>query len=95
MPAYADSTRFSRNTDCSWSSLGDEVLILDMAKRKSHRLVGAAAHVWQGALDGLTRKQLVERLCARFEVAADRAGHDVDDTLTALTNLGVLLVATE
>lgn len=95
MPAFADTSRFSRNTDCSWSSLGDEVLILDMAKRKSHRLVGAAAHVWQGALDGLTRKQMVERLCARFEVDAERAAKDVDETLTALTSLGVLLVETD
>ena len=84
------STRFNRNKDCSWSSLGTEVLILDMERRKSHRLTGAAAVVWHGAVDGLSVGEIVDRVCAEFEVEAEAAERDALVTLTNLLELGVI-----
>jgi hypothetical protein len=92
MPALSPNTTFSRNPNCSWSSLGTEVLVLDMVTRRSHRLTGAAAVIWQAAVvDRLSFEAVVERVCESFEVERSVAERDANTALSELVGLGVLV----
>lgn len=92
MPALSPETTFSRNPNCSWSSLGTEVLVLDMVTRRSHRLTGAAAVIWQAAVvDRLSLEAVIDRVCEAFDVEREIAERDAFGALNELVRLGVLV----
>jgi hypothetical protein len=85
-----DDARFQRPGACSYSVLGDEVLVLDMSKRKSHRLLETAAFIWQRAIKRETAADIAASLASRYDVDAARARADVDGALRDFLAAGIL-----
>ena len=76
----------------AWSRLGDEILVLDSGRRRSHRLLETAAFIWERADGKLTLHDLVAELCAAYDVARETAQRDVVEIAEQWKALGIVSV---
>ncbi|MCA8940484.1 MAG: PqqD family protein [Planctomycetes bacterium] len=75
-------SRYKRAQDTSWSRLGDEVLVMQLQARRSHRLTGAAVPIWDRVIEGDSLAQVVETLQNSFDVDGTTLSSDVLSTVS-------------
>lgn len=81
-----------RHTGVSYSRLGDEILVIDTTKRKSHRLLETAAFLWDHC-DGRTSvDQLAQSLTEHYDVEHEVANRDVLEIMTSWLNEEIVSV---
>lgn len=70
--------------DVLTAELEGEAVVLNMDSRTYFQLNATAAAAWQRLEDGVSRADLVDHLCAEFEVEPDEAAREVDRLLEEL-----------
>lgn len=70
--------------DVLTAELEGEAVLLNMDSRTYFQLNATAAAAWKRLEDGVSRADLVDHLCAEFEVEPDEAGREVDRLLEEL-----------
>lgn len=55
------------------------------------RLNSTGKDIWTGLQEKMSKKQIVERLCEKYEIDASSAEHDVEAFLNKMTEMGFLL----
>jgi hypothetical protein len=86
------TTRVRRARDTAWRRVEDEVAIISMEANRIRLLNRVGAFLWERCEDA-TVAELVDALCARFEIDAETARRDVEAFVEDLRGRG--LVATE
>jgi hypothetical protein len=84
-----------RAEQLTWEVVEGEIVALDLASSEYLGLNGTGAALWQRLAAGATRDELIDGLVARFDVAADQAGRDVDAFVADLGTLGLLDVTAQ
>lgn len=70
--------------------MGDEVVVLDAAGQRVHRLNGSASYIWD-CCDGRTSvTEIVTRLAAAFDVTEDAVSDDVHKAIAEFDRLGLM-----
>ena len=72
--------------DVLTAHLQGEAVVLSMDSKTYFQLNETAAAVWSALETGATRTELVERLCAEFEVEPEEAGRELDALLKELVD---------
>ena len=67
-----------RSRDVEWRTVGDEVVVLDLASSTYVSVNAVGTAVWPLLVDGTTRDALVAAVVERFDVDEERAGRDLD-----------------
>jgi hypothetical protein len=70
--------------------LQDEAVLLHTGSKRYFRLNATGAAIWKGLEEGLSRAELLDRLCERFEVERGTAERSLDDQLTRLCEAELL-----
>ena len=79
-----------RTDNLSWQLTGENIVVLDLTSSVYLQLSGSGRLLWECLAEGATRDELIDALVNRYEIDADRAGADVDDFLSDLTDRGLL-----
>lgn len=75
--------------------LSDEAVLLHVGSKRYFRLNATGAWIWKGLERGLTRADLLDGLCQRFEVQRTTAERSLDEHLAQLREAGLLLEVKE
>jgi hypothetical protein len=86
------NTRIRRAHDAAWRRVVDEVAIISMDTNRIRLLNRVGSFLWERC-DNATVEELVEAVCARYDVDVDTARKDVDAFVRDLHARG--LVTTE
>ena len=70
--------------------LEGEAVLLHMGTRSYFRLNSTASAVWEGLEQGQDRTELLDGLCARFEVEPGTASGEVDRLVAELEARGLI-----
>jgi hypothetical protein len=81
-----------RRQDLVSRVVDDEILILDRAAGRVHRLNRTASYVWS-ACDGRSASEVASEMAAHFDITSDTVLSDVETTLVNFRRLGLLLHA--
>jgi hypothetical protein len=81
--------------DVLTAHLSDEAVLLHVGSKRYFRLNSTGAWIWKGIEQGMSRAELLEGLCARFEVERADAERSLDDQLTRLREADLLHEARE
>lgn len=73
----------------------DEAILLTMGSGKYFGVRGAMRHLLEELREGIDFQTMVERTCARYDVAPDEAARDLQRVLPRLVAAGILEPATE
>ena len=65
-----------RNKDMIWRMVGNEAFIIDKDGTKIHQLNRVGSEIWKISEGNLTVSQIVENICAYFEITAEEAEKD-------------------
>ncbi len=68
----------------------DELLVLDPRADQVHQLNRSAALIWRLHGEGASLEEIADRLAAQFEVSAERAKEDVEETLLRFRALSLI-----
>lgn len=68
-----------------------EAVLLHMGTRSYFRLNSTASLVWEGLEHGRSRAELLDGLCARFDVEPTTASGEVDRLLAELEARGLIM----
>jgi Coenzyme PQQ synthesis protein D (PqqD) len=74
---------------------GGEVVLLHLESKAYYSLNLTGERIWQGLKQGLTLKEISQRLQAQFEVDAERADRSVLDLVSELSQQNVVRVLDE
>jgi hypothetical protein len=74
----------------SWREVDGEILALGLASSTYLSTKGTGARLWLSLAEGACREDLVGLLVGEYDVAEDRAAHDVDAFVGALSAQGLL-----
>lgn len=80
----SDKTRYTVPADVLAAHLEGEAVLLHMDTKDYFRLNATAACVWKGLERGMGRQELVDELCANFEVEPGPAAAELDRLLAEL-----------
>jgi hypothetical protein len=83
------TTRVQRARDTAWRRVEDEVAIISMDANRIRLLNRVGSFLWERC-DNATVGELVDALCARYDVDADTARRDVDVFIEDLRGRGLL-----
>ncbi|HEX3868219.1 MAG TPA: PqqD family protein [Gemmatimonadaceae bacterium] len=64
--------------------LGDEAVLLHVGTKRYYRLNATGADIWRAIVSGRSRAQIVEEICAAYDVPANVARAQVTDLLDIL-----------
>lgn len=70
--------------------LSDEAVLLHIGSKRYFRLNATGAWIWQGLEKGMTRSELLDGLCERFDVERETAERELDDHLARLCEAELL-----
>jgi hypothetical protein len=73
-----------------WRMVEGEIVALDLRRSLYLAINPSGAALWPALLDGATRAELVERLCAEWEIDRAAAEPDVDGFLSQLAEHDLL-----
>jgi hypothetical protein len=83
------TTRVQRAHDTAWRRVEDEVAIISMDVNRIRLLNRVGSFLWERC-DNATVGELVDALCARYEVDAESARRDVEAFIEDLHGRGLL-----
>ncbi len=69
-----------------WRELDGEIVALDLRHSLYLAINPSGAALWPALVDGASREQLVERLCAEWGISREAAEPDVDGFLSELAS---------
>jgi hypothetical protein len=61
-----------------WKEIGDQVVILHFESGRYFSLNASGSLIWKAALENLPAEQIIERLCAEFDVDQETARQDTE-----------------
>jgi coenzyme PQQ synthesis protein D (PqqD) len=73
-----------------WREVEGEIVALDLRRSVYLAVTKSGALLWPALLKGTSHRELVTRLCERFEIEEDVASADVDAFLGELTEHDLL-----
>jgi hypothetical protein len=73
-----------------WRDVDGEVVALDLRSSRYLAINPSGAALWPALVEGASREELVERLCAETGIDRDRARPDVDEFLAQLASHDLL-----
>jgi len=73
----------------------EELLLLDTDADKIHQLNPTAGFIWEKLTEGRSDAQIAQMLCDAFDVSLDQARADVEATVRAFREQGLLSSATD
>ncbi len=79
-----DTAFFKHSEGISYSSLGPEVLVVDLTHRRSHRMFPSAALIFLACNGKHSLLDIAKKLTQEFEVNHEEALRDTKETLTTL-----------
>ncbi|MGF7238833.1 MAG: PqqD family protein [Frankia sp.] len=77
-------------SDVTWREIGDEIVLLDLARSLYFGLNATAVTLWRRLANGATVGELAAALTADTGISMERAATDVADFLDALRLQGLL-----
>jgi hypothetical protein len=84
--------RYRLRTDgLTWRTVGERVVVLDLASGRYFALNGSGSVLWHRLADGDTVDGLCDRVAEEFQVEPADARGDVEAFLSALSDRGMLL----
>jgi hypothetical protein len=73
-----------RQEDLIWHTVKGDLVTLDLPSGECFAINATGALLWARLTAGTTRSELIQLLCERYGIAAERAGGEVDDFLSGL-----------
>ncbi len=73
-----------------WRTVEGEIVALDLRRSLYLAINPSGATLWPALVEGASRDELVERLCAECEVSRETAESDVDGFLSELASHDLL-----
>ena len=73
-----------------WREVEGEIVALDLRRSQYLAINPSGAALWPALLEGASREELVERLCAEAGIDREAAGPDVDAFLAQLADHDLL-----
>ena len=70
--------------------MGDEVIVLDAAGQRVHRLNGSASYIWDCCDGRNSVPEIVTRLAAAFGLTQDAVLSDVHNAISEFDRLGLM-----
>lgn len=89
----ADDARVRRDARLPFQELDGQAVVVVPARREMHELDEAATFLWRELERSRSVGELVEALCAEFEVEPERAERDVRAFLARLEEKGLVVRA--
>ena len=89
-PTVENTDIFRRAVNVSFTSLGDEVLVLDTRQRRSHRLPDTAAFIWLQCNGRTSVADIITHLTDEYDVTEDTARADVLEILERYLAAGII-----
>lgn len=82
--------KYRRAESAMSSKVEDDSIILSAEQGKYFSFGPVGTLIWDQLSSAVTREELVDSVCARFEVDTASCGKDVDDFLTQLESAGLV-----
>lgn len=76
----------------SWQRIADRVYIIDENSNSIIRIEDVAADIWVLLSKNLNRKEIVKRICCRYQVEEQVVKDDVDNFANDMIRRGLILV---
>lgn len=86
-----DAARYRRDTRLPFQEIQGQAVVVVPARREMHALDETATFLWAELGRERTLMELVEALCAEFEVEASAAEADVREFVASLEGKGLVL----
>ena len=79
--------KVKRNDEAVWRVIDGEVVVLVPQERVLHALTGCGSRVWE-LIEGETAiSEIVQKICAEYEVEPQRAGEEINEFVNKLADM--------
>ena len=90
-PSYSEGRLKLAEEVLTWREVDGEIVVLDRRSWMYMGVNGSGVLLWKEIIVGAPRPQLVERLCAAYEIDEEVARRDVDAFLEMLSSHNLLV----
>lgn len=92
-PSPKKSPKFKHAPHTAWRQVNDEVIVLDLKSSVYYSLNDSASELWQRLAKGATVSDVVEHLCAVYDVPQAQAEKDAEHAVGILVKEKLLVEA--
>jgi hypothetical protein len=82
---------YYRNPDILSTEMDGEFVMMNVGSNEYHSIRGSGVRIWELAENPITESQIVEAICAEFDVAEDVCKADVRGFLEEMLGAGLIL----
>jgi len=86
---------FVRRPETAWQNIEDKTVVVTSRTKKIHILSGSAKSIWNYLEQPRQLENIVELLCAEYEVDARQAKHDASGFINDLLDKEIVKVYVE
>ena len=93
-----DMKKVKRNDEAVWRIIDGEVVVLVPQEQALHALTGCGSRVWELIEGETTISEIVQRICAEYEVEPQRVREEINEfvnNLAAVNLVDIVPVAVE
>ena len=90
MRASMDSMRIRRSDDAVWRVIDGEVVLLIPEEATIHALTGCGSRIWELIEGETTVNAIVDRICAEYDVDAEKAVSEVTEYIERLISMDLV-----
>lgn len=77
---------FSKSINHPWQSFEDETIVIDPSKQFSYEFGHVGTFIWNQINGSASLDQILQNLCAEYEVKPDEAQQDLNEFIEQLQN---------
>ena len=82
---------YHRNPNILATDMDGEYVMMNVDSNEYHSIKGSGVRIWELAESPITEKQIVEAICAEFDVTEDVCKADVRGFLDEMLGAGLIL----
>ena len=76
--------KIKRNDEAVWRIIDGEVVVLIPQEQALHALAGCGSRIWELIDGGITVSEIIEQICAEYEVEPQRAREEIIEYINNL-----------
>ncbi len=82
--------QYSMTSDYIWKEVGEKIVVLNVDSGRYFSLNETASVIWNGLIEKAEFGEIVDRLCANFDVDGGEARHDATQMIDEFVSSGMI-----
>jgi hypothetical protein len=82
--------QYSITQDYIWKEVGEKIVVLNLDSGRYFSLNGTGSVIWTALMEKARLDEIVDRICATFEIDAENARNDAEQMIDEFVRNGLI-----